>query len=128
MYVSEQLQKKWGPILEHPDLGKIKDPYKRAVTTILLENQEKETLSLPLRGIKILSIEQYVAAPFGSMFLADLGAEVIKIENPDVGGEMGRHVVPYSKENDSLFFQSFSANKKSMGLNLQSDKGKKVYL
>ena len=82
-----------------------------------MENQEKETLSLPLRGIKILSIEQYGAAPFGSMFLADLGAEVIKIENPDVGGEMGRHVVPYSKENDSLFFQSFSANKKSMGLN-----------
>ena len=39
MYLSEQLQKKWGPILEHPDLGKIKDPYKRAVTTILLENQ-----------------------------------------------------------------------------------------
>ena len=41
MYLSEQLQKKWGPILEHPDLGNIKDPYKRAVTTILLENQEK---------------------------------------------------------------------------------------
>lgn len=92
-----------------------------------MENQKKETLSLPLRGIRILSIEQYGAAPFGSMFLADLGAEVIKIENPDVGGEMGRHVVPYSKENDSLFFQSFSANKKSMGLNLQSDKGKKVF-
>ena len=71
-----------------------------------MENQKKETLSLPLRGIRILSIEQYGAAPFGSMFLADLGAEVIKIENPDVGGEMGRHVVPYSKENDSLFFQS----------------------
>ena len=41
MYLSEQLQKKWGPILEHPDLGNIKDPYKRAVTTLLLENQEK---------------------------------------------------------------------------------------
>jgi hypothetical protein len=41
MYLSEQLQKKWAPILEHPDLGDIKDPYKRAVTTILLENQEK---------------------------------------------------------------------------------------
>ena len=41
MYLSEQLQKKWGPILEHPDLGDIKDPYKKAVTTVLLENQEK---------------------------------------------------------------------------------------
>ena len=41
MYLSEQLQKKWAPILEHPDLGDIKDPYKKAVTTVLLENQEK---------------------------------------------------------------------------------------
>jgi len=41
MYLSEQLQKKWGPILEHPDLQVIKDPYKKAVTTVLLENQEK---------------------------------------------------------------------------------------
>ena len=40
MYLSENLQKKWTPILDHPELGQIKDPYKRAVTTILLENQE----------------------------------------------------------------------------------------
>ena len=45
MYLSEQLQKKWGPILEHPDLGGIKDPYKKAVTTVLLENQEKSQLN-----------------------------------------------------------------------------------
>ena len=41
MYLSEQLQKKWAPILEHPELGGIKDPYRKAVTTVLLENQEK---------------------------------------------------------------------------------------
>ena len=41
MYLSENLQKKWAPILDHPELGSIKDPYKRAVTTVLLENQEK---------------------------------------------------------------------------------------
>ena len=41
MYLSENLQKKWTPILDHPELGQIKDPYKRAVTTVLLENQEK---------------------------------------------------------------------------------------
>ena len=41
MYLSENLQKKWAPILDHPELGNIKDPYKRAVTTVLLENQEK---------------------------------------------------------------------------------------
>ena len=41
MYLSEQLQQKWSPVLEHADLPPIKDPHKRAVTTVILENQEK---------------------------------------------------------------------------------------
>jgi hypothetical protein len=41
MYNTEHLQEKWQPVLEHPDLPEIKDPYKRAVTTVILENQEK---------------------------------------------------------------------------------------
>ena len=41
MYLSEQIQQKWAPILDHEDLGKITDPYKRAVTAIVLENQER---------------------------------------------------------------------------------------
>ena len=41
MYLSEELQKKWQPVLEHPELQEISDPYKRAVTTVVLENQEK---------------------------------------------------------------------------------------
>ena len=41
MYLAEGLQKKWAPVLEHPDMPEITDPYKRAVTAILLENQEK---------------------------------------------------------------------------------------
>ena len=41
MYLAEGLQKKWAPVLEHPDMPEINDPYKRAVTAILLENQEK---------------------------------------------------------------------------------------
>ena len=41
MYLSEGLQKKWAPILEHPELGQINDSYRKAVTTVLLENQEK---------------------------------------------------------------------------------------
>ena len=50
----------------------------------------------PLEGLTVVSIEQYGAAPFGTMYLADLGAEVIKIENHKAGGEMGRHVLPLS--------------------------------
>ena len=41
MYLSEELQKKWEPVLEHPELGSIKDAHRRAVTTVVLENQEK---------------------------------------------------------------------------------------
>jgi len=41
MFQTEHLQEKWQPVLEHPDLPKIEDPYKRAVTTLILENQEK---------------------------------------------------------------------------------------
>ena len=41
MFQTEHLQEKWQPVLEHPDLPKIEDSYKRAVTTLILENQEK---------------------------------------------------------------------------------------
>ena len=41
MFLAEQAQKKWSEVLDHPDLGKITDPYKRAVTAVILENQEK---------------------------------------------------------------------------------------
>ena len=41
MYLAEGLQKKWAPVLDHEDMPKIKDPYRKAVTAVLLENQEK---------------------------------------------------------------------------------------
>ena len=42
MYNAEQLQEKWQPVLNHPDLPEITDSYKRAVTSVILENQERE--------------------------------------------------------------------------------------
>ena len=44
MYLSEELQQKWGPVLDHPELEAIKDPYKKAVTAMVLENQQKAAL------------------------------------------------------------------------------------
>jgi len=71
MYLSEQLQKKWGPILEHPDLGNIKDPYKRAVTTLLLENQEKAQSM----DNEVLSSQNFLTeAGFGAGILPDTPA------------------------------------------------------
>lgn len=80
---------------------------------------------LPLKGIRILSVEQYGAGPYGTMLLADLGAEVIKIEDPSRGGDVSRSVGPYMLgEGDSEFFQTFSLGKKSVTLDLKSADGR----
>ena len=64
---------------------------------------------LPLAGVRIIAVEQYGAGPFGTQHLADLGAEVIKIENPNDGGDVGRAVGPhYFGPGDSHFYQSLS--------------------
>ena len=52
------------------------------------------SVHLPLAGIRILAVEQYGAGPFGTQHLADLGAEVIKIENPREGGDISRQIGP----------------------------------
>ncbi len=81
----------------------------------------------PLADIRILAVEQYGAGPFGSLHLADLGAEVIKIEDPRVGGDVGRYVPPYSEGQDSLFFETFNRNKRSLALDLSSEAGREVF-
>ena len=79
----------------------------------------------PLSGVRILSVEQYGAGPYGTMLLADLGAEVIKIEDPARGGDVSRSVGPYMLgDQDSEFFQTFSKGKKSVALDLKSDAGR----
>jgi crotonobetainyl-CoA:carnitine CoA-transferase CaiB-like acyl-CoA transferase len=84
--------------------------------------------SLPLAGIRVLTFENFGAGPFGSMYLADLGAEVIKIENRDQGGDATRGMGPFFLgEHDSLFFQTFNLNKKSLTLNLKLAEGRQVF-
>lgn len=83
--------------------------------------------TLPLDGVTVIAVEQYGAGPFGTMLLADLGAEVIKIENPAEGGDVGRAVGPYMfGEGDSQFFQAFNRNKRSMTLNLKHPDGMRL--
>ena len=84
-------------------------------------------MTLPLAGVRVLAVEQYGAGPFGTMFLADQGAEVIKIEPPE-GGDFARDVGPfYFAEHDSVFFHAFNRNKKSMTLNLRHPEGKAIF-
>jgi crotonobetainyl-CoA:carnitine CoA-transferase CaiB-like acyl-CoA transferase len=80
--------------------------------------------ALPLAGIRVLTFENFGAGPFGSMYLADLGAEVVKIENRAQGGDATRGMGPYFLgPHDSHFFQTFNLNKKSVALNLKRTEG-----
>ena len=82
---------------------------------------------LPLAGVRILAVEVYGAGPFGSAHLADLGAEVIKIEQRATGGDVSRLVGPYFLgEHDGHFFQSLNRNKKSLTLDLKHARGQEV--
>jgi crotonobetainyl-CoA:carnitine CoA-transferase CaiB-like acyl-CoA transferase len=83
----------------------------------------------PLNGVRIISIEQFGAAPYGSMFLADLGAEVIKVENSAIGGDPARKTGPFFLgDNDSEYFQTWNSNKKSVSLDLRTDEDKAALL
>jgi crotonobetainyl-CoA:carnitine CoA-transferase CaiB-like acyl-CoA transferase len=86
----------------------------------------RPSAGLPLAGIRILAIEQYGAGPFGTMVLADLGADVIKIEPPG-GGDIGRRVPPYLATDDSLFFQSLNRGKRSVVLDLKDPRGRELF-
>jgi crotonobetainyl-CoA:carnitine CoA-transferase CaiB-like acyl-CoA transferase len=81
----------------------------------------------PLEGVRIISLEQYGAGPFATLHLADLGAEVIKVEDPSVGGDVGRHVPPYQAGDTSLFFETFNRNKKSIALDINTPEGREVF-
>ena len=85
--------------------------------------------AFPLAGIRIVAVEQYAAGPFSTLQLADLGAEVIKIENARDSGDVSRHVrhpdEPLER-GDSMFHQAFNRNKRSITLDLKHPKGQDV--
>jgi crotonobetainyl-CoA:carnitine CoA-transferase CaiB-like acyl-CoA transferase len=80
-----------------------------------------------LAGLRVVAVEQYGAGPFGSLYLADLGAEVIKIEDPTVGGDISRAIPPGIVGSDSLFFEAFNRNKRSLLLDLKHPRGREVF-
>ncbi len=81
----------------------------------------------PLEGLRVLAVSQFGAGPFGTQVLADLGADIIKIEDPGVGGDVSRYVPPFAGEADSPYFQSFNRGKRSIALNLRHADGQAVF-
>jgi len=84
---------------------------------------------LPLEGVRVIAVEHYAAGPYGTLQLADLGAEVIKIENRAQKGDPIRQMGPGGDlgDLDSLSFQAFNRNKRSLTLDLKSDQGKEIF-
>src|SRR4051812_49579476 len=83
-------------------------------------------MNAPLADLRIVAVEQFGAGPFGTMQLADLGAEVIKVEDPASGGDVSRYVPPFQLGEDSLFFESLNRNKRSVSLDLRHPQGRAV--
>jgi crotonobetainyl-CoA:carnitine CoA-transferase CaiB-like acyl-CoA transferase len=79
-----------------------------------------------LAGLRVVAVSQFGAGPFGTQLLADLGAEVVKIEDLAVGGDVSRQVGPYAADGDSLYFQSFNRGTKSLALDLKHADGQAV--
>src|SRR5207302_10253608 len=78
-----------------------------------------------LRGIRVLEIGNFMAAPFCTLQLADLGADVIKIENPD-GGDQTRNAGPFLEGESSAFIR-LNRNKRSLALDLKAQQGKQIF-
>jgi crotonobetainyl-CoA:carnitine CoA-transferase CaiB-like acyl-CoA transferase len=84
-------------------------------------------VDLPLQDVRVLAIEQFGAGPWATLQLADMGADVIKIEDPLTRGDVGRFVPPFQDGEDSLFFETFNRGKHSISLDLRKPAGREVF-
>ena len=81
----------------------------------------------PLKGVRILSVEQYAAGPYGTMFLAELGAEVIKVENVPAG-DPARYTGPhFAAPGEGEYFHTWNMGKQSVTLDLKSPEGRAAF-
>lgn len=78
-----------------------------------------------LDGIRVLDFGRYIAAPFCCQLLADMGAEVIRVERP--GGEPDRERGPFASDGQSLYYIALNRNKKGITLNLDAEPGRRAF-
>lgn len=79
-----------------------------------------------LHGLRVLDLTRVLAGPYGTMVLADFGAEVIKVEQPGRGDDTRRWGPPFDGRGESAYFLAVNRNKRSMTLNLKSEAGREV--
>ena len=79
----------------------------------------------PLAGLRVLDLSRILSGPFATMILADLGAEVIKLENP-IGGDDTREWAPPYQGDQSAYFLSINRNKRGIAVDLKNDAGREI--
>lgn len=82
-------------------------------------------MALALEGLRVLDLTRVLAGPYTTMILADLGAEVIKLEIPTIGDDS--RAFPPHVQGESAYFMSLNRNKRSMTLNLKKEKGQEIF-
>ncbi|MCX5907305.1 MAG: CoA transferase, partial [Deltaproteobacteria bacterium] len=85
------------------------------------------TAAPPLKGIRVIDLTRIVAGPYCSMVLGDLGAEIIKIEQPKTGDESRAWGPPWPEKTVSAYFICLNRNKKSITLNLKHPEGVAIF-
>src|SRR5487761_1974805 len=88
-------------------------------------NVTKQNETGPLKGLKIIDLSQIMAGPTCSMLLADMGADVIKVEKLP-GGDDSRRMVPPTVSEESAAFLIMNRNKRGVALDLKTEAGRKV--
>ncbi len=83
-------------------------------------------MSSPLSGVRVLDLTQVLAGPFTGRLLGDLGADVIKVEQPEAG-EPSRGMGPYFLNGESYYYLGFNANKRGITLNLGGPQGREIF-
>jgi len=84
-------------------------------------------MSMPLEGVKILDLTRLLPGPFGTMLLADMGADVIKVEDP-AGGDYLRWGPPLASSGMSVHFHTINRNKRSIALDLKQREGRELLM
>lgn len=77
-----------------------------------------------LKGVRVLDFGRYISGPFSGMLLADMGADVIRVEK--IGGDVDRHYRPFTKDGKSLYTSVFNRNKRCITLNFRSEEGRDI--
>ena len=79
---------------------------------------------LPLAGVKVIDFSRLLPGPFATMMLGELGADVVKVEQPGIG-DPSRHNHPRYRQG-SVYFHAANGNKRSIALDMATDAGKEV--